>query len=198
MPRNNGVVEEVVLGGEYMGAASAEWESECGGIGEGGGGWRGGMEIWSGEIGGRCMWPPLSGRSGVPRKTKVEEEDERGLAWLGYVLSGLDWESRCSCRSEVAEEKQRWLEAEREEALTDLRLLRKQRCRRWERRERGVFEEKTSFWLTLLRSGLTSLLLKWVMCVARDFCLCVSLCALHLSLFAAVAANLFGGNPCPE
>ena len=42
----------------------------------------------------------------------------------------------------------------------------------------------------------TALLLKWVMCVAHDSCLYVSLCAWHLSLFAALAANMFGGNPC--
>ena len=54
------------------------------------------MEIWSGEIGGRYTWPPLSGLSGVPRKTKVEEEDERGLAmcgmreaWLGLAMCRL-------------------------------------------------------------------------------------------------------------
>ena len=69
-----------------------------------------------------------------------------GLAWLGYVSSGLDWESRCSCHSEVAKEKQRWLEAEREEALADLTLLRKQRCRRWERREMRVWGEERPKW----------------------------------------------------
>ena len=42
----------------------------------------------------------------------------------------------------------------------------------------------------------TALLLKWVMCVAHDSCLYVSLCAGHLSLFATLAANMFGGNPC--
>ena len=102
-------------------------------------------------------------------------------AWLGCVSSGLDWESRCPCWSEVAKEKQRWPKVEREEAL-------------WKRLERN---ERCVLWLTLLTLGLTAFNLKWVMCSAHEPCLCVSFCAWHLSLFVAVPPNIFGGNPCP-
>ena len=106
-------------------------------------------------------------RSGVLRKTEVEE-DER--AWLGYVLSGLDWESRCPCLSEVVEEKQRWPEVEREKVL----------WRRWERGVTVAVGERCDCLANVVNLALH---LKWVMCVAHDSklkCLPIQLTAISV------------------
>ena len=98
MPRHDGAVGAlgaVVLGGEFMGVALAKWETEWGGISEGGSGWRGGMEIWSGEIGGCCMWSPsIPPHKLLPVRTSgwdaglrsLRSESERGYP-VGLVRS---------------------------------------------------------------------------------------------------------------
>ena len=54
-------------------------------------------------------------------------------------------------------------------------------------------ERREAVWLTLL----TAPLLKGVMGIAHDHCICVSLFVRHLFLFVAVVASLFGENPVP-
>ena len=90
MPRHDGAVRAVgvvVLGGEFMGAALAEWETKWGGISEGGSGWRGGMEIWSGEIGGCCMWPPsIPPHKLLPVRTSGWDAGLRSKRERGYPV----------------------------------------------------------------------------------------------------------------
>ena len=115
MPRHNGAVGAVVLGGKFMGAALAGWETEWGEISEGGSGWRGGLSNWFGEIGGCCMWPPSIpphkiSPIWVSQKTKVEEMRERREA-------GLCVFEKRSYRSEFAQKMKVVAVRERHEAV---------------------------------------------------------------------------------
>ena len=112
MPRHNGAigaVGAVVLGGKFMGAALAEWETKWGEISKGGSRWRGGLSSWSGEIGGCCMWPP----SIPPHKL------------LPVRTSGWDMGLRCLRRERGCPHVP--------DSLAGLSLLRKWRLRLWER-----------------------------------------------------------------
>ena len=70
---------------------SVKWERKWGRIDEEGRGWRGGTEIWSGEIGSLCMWSWFSGWFGFLRKTKVESPWRR---WMKKVLGRVCY---CGC-----------------------------------------------------------------------------------------------------
>ena len=123
-----GVVGAVVLGGEFMGAALAEWETEWGRISEGRSGWRGGMEIWSSEISGCCMWPlSIPSHKLLPIRTlgwdsglrSLRSERERGCP-VGPVRSAAATRGRRwfhltrACRSEYAEKTKTKVEEMRE------------------------------------------------------------------------------------
>ena len=144
-----GAVGVVVPGGEFMGAALAEWETEWGGISKGGSGWRGGMEIWSGEIDRYCMWPPsIPPHKVLPVRTSEPQVETQVWGVWGEREWGavqlVRWDRRLLHVAAVDSASQ---------DLAGLSLLRKQRWRRWDRGVRlCVFEKKV--WLTLL--GLTT------------------------------------------
>ena len=116
MLRHDGAVGAVgaeVPGGKFMGAALAEWETEWGGISKGGSGWRGGMEIWSGEIDRCCMWlPSIPPHKVLPVRTSEPQVETQ--VW--GVWGEREWGAVQLVRWD------RWLEF-----LTSLSLLRKQR-----------------------------------------------------------------------
>ena len=180
MPRHNGAigaVGAVVLGGKFMGAALAEWETKWGEISKGGSRWRGGLSSWSGEIGGCYMWPPsIPPHKLLPVRTSGWDT---GLRCLRRERQGLSTCTGFSCRSEFAQKMKVKAVRERREAVW-VCLRRRKRLNMCLRRKR----------LTLL--GLIALQLKWVMCS-----LSVSFFKWQLSLFVAFPPNKFGGNPCP-